>query len=603
MKRLLQLLDPKEHSLKTKMTVAFLAISILSVILTASISNYYYNRAIVIDFQNVSLEATKRLSYQVQFYIKQITRSTGPLIGSDLIQEWIHHTNPNSQDLELQIEGELRRFIGFNCRECIAMFLESTDQRLISMSNIPFKINYDNSEHWYGHPIEKQSVMLPVIEKHLYGGRDTPVLSLLVPIFSNRNGELKGRLVIDLGLKEMDQIFSQSNLGQRGVFFILSEKQMVVYHLNHEWIGKHLSNTGLQEIDLSYQNTASIQVIDGVKMLIGRGIVTQNGWYIVTAVPFDEMASGLRVANITIIVFLCAIVLLIVSVVPVYVNNMLRPIHTLVRHLEVVERGNLEVRAAVEGRDEIQILNVRFNQMLESLTTLIQTVAALELKEVRLQLHQKEAQIKALQHQVNPHFLYNTLDIVKSMAYLGKNEMVVSMTHNLADFYRYNVKHSDTKVTLKDELTHLKTYLDIIHIRFPDNFKSESVINERYLNCEIIKFSLQPIVENAVKYAIESSFGDGIIRINAFESDGDLFIEIADNGEGIEAELLSEIQEDLKYITKNVNKEFIKRHQVGISNVHARMILEYGPNYGVNIVSFIGRGTIVTLKIPFKLVT
>jgi two-component system sensor histidine kinase YesM len=142
--------------------------------------------------------------------------------------------------------------------------------------------------------------------------------------------------------------------------------------------------------------------------------------------------------------------------------------------------------------------------------------------------------------------------------------------------------------------------LEIIHIRFPDNFTSRLYVHEKFHHCPVVKLILQPILENAVKYAIEPMEGAGTIIVSAYDDKQDLVIEIADNGPGIEEDRLQEIEHKLNKSSAQEVETYDDSESLGITNVHTRLVLKYGPGYGVHIESFAGRGTVVSLRMPMN---
>lgn len=268
--------------------------------------------------------------------------------------------------------------------------------------------------------------------------------------------------------------------------------------------------------------------------------------------------------------------------------------------MEKLQTGDLSVRAKIiPGRDEIHMLSLSFNRMAERLSELVNTVYSMELTEVQMKLLQKEATIQALQNQINPHLLYNTLDIIKSIAFLEQVPKIERIAENLAALYRFTAKFDQSEISLKEELENLKKYLEIIHIRYTKNFESKVNIDEKYLQASIIKLSIQPLVENAVKYAVEPRYGKAAIIVSAYPEEGDLIIEVGDNGSGIEQVLLQTLQKRLASITNQPNASMKTDGSLGLVNVHNRLVLSYGRAYGIKVHSFFGRGTVVSVRIPF----
>jgi two-component system sensor histidine kinase YesM len=268
--------------------------------------------------------------------------------------------------------------------------------------------------------------------------------------------------------------------------------------------------------------------------------------------------------------------------------------------MEKLQTGDLTVRAPVTpGNDEIQLLSLSFNRMAGRLSELVNTVYKMELKEAQTQLLQKETTIQALQNQINPHLLYNTLDIIKSIAYLEGVPKIEKMAENLASLYRFTARLDQSEISFAEELDQLKRYLEIIHIRYTRHFESNVYVDDKYKHARIIKLSIQPIVENAVKYAVEPRNGKAAVMVSAYPEGNDLIIEIADNGSGIDPMILQNLKERLMMITKQPNHRVKASESLGLTNVHSRLVLYYGQEYGVDIHSFPNQGTVISVRIPF----
>jgi two-component system sensor histidine kinase YesM len=589
-----------KFSFKTKMVIGFLSVSLLAVILMAILSHSYYSNATKEDFFTISKQATDSLNHQTEFYLQQLSQSTATLIVTDEIQQWLTEKGLYSFSYIREIEEELQRYVALNHDEVSSMLLMSLDKRIISITGNSFtgKPLYE-SNPWYNIPFSTEMMILPTRRSVYSSSYGDPIISVAIPIYSKKDLNVIGRLIIELTLREIENIFGQSKLGETGSFFIVSSDDKIVYHPNKKWMGLDRDQTGLAS--LQFTKETSVQQWQGKEVLVTYTPSVITNWYTVALVPYDEMANGLNIARNSTTIVVVFLALGIIMIVPVLSNRFVQPIRNLKGLMHKVEEGNLKVKAeAHPGKDEVQQLNKGFNRMTERLQQLVETVSSLRLKEVHIRLRQKEALIQALQNQINPHFLYNTLDIMKSIAYLERVPMIETMAGNLADVFRYTARISDAEVTLQDELTHLKKYLEIVHIRFPKNFQSYLYVNDKYISCSIMKLTIQPIVENAVKYAVEASGGKGMIVVSAYSNKEDLVIEIADNGSGISQEKLEELNDKLTYISQHINDEYVDEESLGIPNVHARLVLKYGHQYGLSVNSFADRGTVVSIRIPFR---
>lgn len=422
----------------------------------------------------------------------------------------------------------------------------------------------------------------------------------MIPVFKIESLEVIGQLVIDFSTAEIQAALDTVNKNN-SEFFILAPDDTIVYHSTTDLLGIPRSQTGLSKLKLDGQHTTTIQTWRDKKMLVSVSPSEMIGWNFVTLVTYASMAGGLNAARNATLFSFAIISVSILILVPILSGRLVRPIVILKKLMSHVANGDTSVRAEINGsRDEFQDLSLSFNRMVGKLKELMETVFHLRLKEMQFALKQKEAVVRALQNQINPHLLYNSLDLIKSIAYMEGNERIEKLSRNLAGIYRYNAKFSDEEVTLQDELNHLTKYLEIVKIRFPIQFQSKIYVNEWFVHCSCVKLILQPIAENAVKFAVEPKGGDSVIIISAYEQSGDLIIEIADNGPGIPAWRLQQLHEQLAAISENCMMETIQNESLGIANVHARLVLKYGESYGLRLNSFEARGTVVSIRIPLR---
>ncbi|WP_248926058.1 cache domain-containing sensor histidine kinase [Paenibacillus hamazuiensis] len=589
------------YSIKTKLTVAFLLVGLLTILIMGLLSYTYYSAGIKRDFYRISQEATLRLNHHIEFYLYQLAKSTSSVAKDDLVQMWLLHGHGFSLEQKVEVQNVLRRYVALNYPEIIGMFLLTPDGRTLAMSNLSvIRDDVFNEEPWSHNGFQEK---VSVISTHTvkYTSGDVRVLSLETPIYSIANMDYLGKLVIDFHLEEIRRTFEKADLAPEGRFFIVSDQDTIVYYPEYSWLGVPRSQTKLGKLNLSDNESASIQQWEGKKTLVAATKSETTGWTFVSVVPFDEMASATKNTPNAMLIAFVIIGLCIVLAVPFLSRAFVQPILHLRQVMSSVERGDLTVRATqVSGHDEFQYLNRSFNTMIERINELLQTVSSLKLREVSLQLREKEALVKALQNQINPHFLYNSLDIIKSMAYLEDMPEIVTMARGLADFYRYTAQDTNAFVKLEEELNQLKHYLSIVHIRFPGAFRSQFSVNDKFMQCRIPKLIIQPIVENAVKYAIEPKAGKGSIIVNAFDSGPYLVIEVADNGPGILPDRLEQIHATLAQITENGQRGYGAHQSLGMANVHARIVLQYGREYGLSLDSFEGRGTVVSIRLPLS---
>lgn len=588
--------------IKVSMVVLFLGISLLSMILMGIFSHFNYSNTVKKDFHTVTDEATKRLNHHIEFYFEQLSKTTKTLVKEEPIQSWFDGSRSINIFEADEIEAMLRRHVALNYSEVAGVFLMSTDKRVLAMRSYNSSGENFSTEPWFAISFSDQRVLIPTHTITYPQQMGMSVISMLNPVYSSSSLAPIGFLVMDLGLNEIEATFERSKLGNTGQFMLLSQDDTIVYHPVKEWRGRKLADTPLGQLGTPAEGGVSIRTYNGEKVLVSTSSSKVLGWRVVAIVPFDEMASGLYSARNSTIIAFALIAVMVMFLVPLVSNLFVTPVLHLKHNMNRVFQGDYKTRAEFQqGMNEFQKLNYSFNKMVEQLDNQLNTISNLKLQDVHTRLRQKEAYIQALQNQINPHLLYNSLDVIKSIGYLNNDDLVVSMAANLADVYRYTAKISDNEVSLKDELTILEKYLEITHIRFPKKFFSQITVNPKFHDCLLVKLTVQPIVENAVKYAVEPRAGDAAILVSAYDDKDDLVIEIADNGGGISESKLAELTQGLKDISENVNnEEFIQTESLGIRNVHTRLFLKYGEGYGLSLTSFPDRGTVVSIRIPFS---
>jgi sensor histidine kinase YesM len=280
-------------------------------------------------------------------------------------------------------------------------------------------------------------------------------------------------------------------------------------------------------------------------------------------------------------------------------HNITSPLRKLMIKMKRVEKGELSGRMKYTGNAEIDLLNRIYNNMLDSINKLITEVYESKLAE-------KNSKISALQSQINPHFLYNTLNIMKSISRIKGVEEVAEISESLADLFKYSMKHLKKPVPLKDELEHVENYMRIQQYRFGERFSLTSEIPDNLLQASVPKLTVQPIIENAVNHGLSNVKGGGLIDLkvrlttqkNKKKLEDILIITVTDNGQGMNEETLTKLQGKLH--SSKLTRYDDDQGGIGLVNIQQRIQLLHGPNYGLKIDSVLDKGTTVMLELPFN---
>ena len=262
-----------------------------------------------------------------------------------------------------------------------------------------------------------------------------------------------------------------------------------------------------------------------------------------------------------------------------------RPIRRLTQVTDQVAKGNLTVRSDVTGGLEARVLSDSMNTMIDKINELLEQVKT---EQVRL----RKAEFELLQSQINPHFLYNTLDAIVWLAEAGEQKKVVSMVGSLSDFFRISLNQGQDILDVREELQHVRSYLEIQQMRYQDILQYEICVPEELYSSRIPKITLQPLVENALYHGIKNKRGKGMIRIDGEMEDSDCILRITDNGRGMTPERLGQVREGIR------NRNACETEIYGLYNVNERIRLNFGEKYGITITSTYGEGTCVTVRLP-----
>lgn len=263
------------------------------------------------------------------------------------------------------------------------------------------------------------------------------------------------------------------------------------------------------------------------------------------------------------------------------------PIRKLSEATKQAGSGDFAVRAQEDSDDELAVLNTSFNQMLEKIGQLVE--------DIRIeQMNLRQAELKLLQAQINPHFLYNTLDSIIWLAEAGEKDQVVQVVSALSDFFRTTLSKGRDYITLQEEATHIRSYLQIQRIRYRDILEYDIRIPQELMQYPILKLTLQPLVENALYHGIKNKRGVGHITVTGRSEEEKLIFCVRDDGIGMSSTQLDHV----RAMVRGERQDSEVSSGFGLFNVNQRLQLNYGAEYGLDIDSVYEEGTLATVVIP-----
>lgn len=451
-----------------------------------------------------------------------------------------------------------------------------------------------STQEWYQKAVDNpKELAVTGPNRHLFFSvSNEPTLSLSRVVQNYKDGSFLGVILIDVNLNEIGKICEsfQTSKDREGTLCILNEKGEMVYEQQdgRETLG--LGNTQNQEqLNQAIEKDADGYFktdINGRQYLVTVGNMEETGWKILNFRSYGDTTEVLR--NTTMII--CSVVLLVLILTLFALDGILtgiiRPLNRLQKHMERVDLENLNQQVKIESDDEIGKLSRNFNSMLERIDNLKEQV-------VQEQENKRRYELQALQAQINPHFLYNTLDSIIWMAETH-DPNIVPMTEALAKLFRISLNKGNEEIILKKEIEHVKNYLIIQSMRYGEKFTYEIDVEKEVEKCRIIKLILQPIVENCIYHGIKMKKGTGHIHIRCFRENDLLKIQVQDDGCGMTGEVCDKILSD------EVVPENISGSGIGVKNVNERIQLRFGKAYGLKYYSQLGEGTTVVYTLPFE---
>ena len=416
----------------------------------------------------------------------------------------------------------------------------------------------------------KSDEMFTVLPLHKTNA--TEVFSVIRKLRSYEDMKVNGIVRIDMKKRLLDEICSKTRMKQDTV--MLFDKNRKMFYSFGNYPEKNVIKMLEETI---YPGTGSFQIHpQGERLNVSQLYSPYLDMYIAYLVPQDVLMKDLNFLG-RIAVFLVllggglGIGLAIGSA-----RVMSRGVSKVMEGMRQAEAGNLDVEIQVEGNDEIGIIAEGLNHMVKQMKILLEEKAQIEIKK-------KEADMMMLQRQIRPHFLYNTLDGIRMKALLNQDMDTADMIEKLSLLLRRTTDIKTDYVTVQEELEYVRYYIELQNIRFRYKFQLMQDIPEPIKNLTIPKFSLQPLIENAVHHGLEKRRQNRQIRIEAREEDGIVFIVVKDNGQGINRERLEEIRQTLN------QPDMRESEHIGLNNINIRLKLLYGKEYGLSIDSEEGK--------------
>ena len=413
------------------------------------------------------------------------------------------------------------------------------------------------------------------------------VVSLSRQVEMTRAGAIEsGVLLVDMSFGGIEQICKDVDLSSTGYLYLIDGDGEIIYHPRQQLIYAGL----LEENNLAaagYTDGSHQETFGGTRREVTVKTVGYTGWKLAGVVPSENLWDNYG----QLVLFFLFVVLFSVFLL-VFVNLRLSewitaPVKKLDRAVKELEHGSTEVDFDVGGPGEVEHLSHSIRSMVSTMRHLMDDI-------IEQEEQKRRSELEVLQSQINPHFLYNTLDSVIWMTENGRTDDAVVMLTSLARFFRISLSRGSSIIPIRDELEHARHYLTIQKMRYKNKFSATITAEDGVESLYTIKLIVQPILENAIYHGMAYADGDGEITVRAFRDGGDVLIEVSDNGPGMPEEVV----ESLLDPNGPAAAAGAKGSGIGFRNVHRRIRLTFGADYGLTIFSEPDDGTTVRIRLP-----
>ncbi|MDU0202336.1 cache domain-containing sensor histidine kinase [Paenibacillus sp. MAH-36] len=571
-------------------------------LLIISVIIYLFSiQAVKNEYQSSSNLILTNLSFNIDQYLQSIEKGTlnaqmdGQLQGA--LEHWTIAGDDSGNDQMIVYGNIIEHFIS-----SIEMTIKNVDSvQIYAGSRMFYSMNFNRSDYdvkdfthedWYLQTQQKAGGIVLFgahLPFHRVNAKES-VISIARVINKVGSKQPIGVMLIDIRLDSLREILKLSEDRKRN-FIIIDDKGGVIYNSNRNQSISNLSATLKEQAIQSVLNneTGSFYAnFSGVNSYINFVTSSYSGWKVIQYIDEKEMTKQ---ADILIkIVLTLAFLSLGTALLFMFILSarVTKPIILLSRQVKLVGLGKFDVDLSSDRQDEFGVLYQGIRKMVEDLQSYIERSAT-------AMVQQKIAQFGALKSQINPHFLANVLESIQMKAVINGQREISEMVGMIGRLFRIQIQTGKETASLREELEHIRLYVKIQQLRFGDKIQYSEKLAEESADIQVIHFSLQPLVENAIVHGLERLSGPGLLEVSTVKSGNDMLIMIKDNGVGMDEEKLQQLQLRLAQPSNTLDEAHI-----GIKNVHDRICFYFGEQYGLTLYSQAGQGTTVIIRLPIK---
>ncbi len=587
MKKIKKLLSHRRKKIRSMQMTISVSFTLLSVCCMCFLGVMLYQQFSK-KAENLTVENSRQLINQTAINLEDYLRNMRR-ISDAMYYSVIKNTDIGSESLE----DAMTLLYEANKDKLISVACYTNDGKLTEASPIATEKNGVDvkSQKWFqdaAGELENFHFSTP----HVQNLFDDPsyryywVVSLSRTVELTRNGSsMQGVLLVDMNYSSIEQLLEKANTDTSGEYvYLMASDGEIIYHPKQNLIPMGLYQENNDKA-AGYEDSTVKENFHGEKRLVTVKTISYTGWKLVSVVPMKPFSMGMTGMRNLVVLLVALTVLAVVILNQMVSARISKPLRRLNNSVKEWETGNMDPDIYIGGSMEVEHLGKTLRSTVAQIRQLMDDI-------VVEQEEKRKSELDALQSQINPHFLYNTLDSIVWMITGERYDDAVFMITQLASLFRISLSKGKTVIRIEDEVKHAQNYMNIQKIRYKNSFEIDFQIEEEILDGCIVKLVLQPLLENAIYYGMEFMDGEGEIHVRGYRKDGDIYLEVEDNGLGMPEEEAAELLN---------GKERPHKHGsgVGLVNVHSRLKLRFGEGYGLIIHSCSDEGMLVQIHIPY----
>lgn len=581
--------------LKSKLMIAFIGLIVVPIICLG-----YFTTRITSDvIRDTAVKSAVRSNEQViknlDNFLQMLAKLSEYPITDKEVQEILSKQNLEHDSFDyaaMNNMGKLNEFVYYkilsfsNMIDSAALY-QAGSNKIFGRSPTDF-LNIDYSpkdEEWFQKIIERQGAhtIIGIHREKQLSPKQEYVVSVGRSIVEPGTRKLNGVIVINVGIRKLEKLWLDTRLTAHSQFYLVDQDNKVIFSKDNTQVNQDIYHVLDGKINL-HSSTYEVLEINGKKFYIISSASEFSGWKAITVIPQEELFSYITVIFRITSINTLFIILLSIIIAIFIATSITKPLYELNQKMKKVREGNMDVSIDIRGGEVGEISNT-VQQMLNKINQLIQKI-------YKEEEEKRHAEMLALQAQINPHFLYNTLNTIKWMAHIQGVIGIENAIASLSSVLSFIAKTDGDFISIEEEIRFIRDYIKILNLRYYNKFQVAYEIDEEVYRYKTLKFLLQPVIENAVFHGFEGLDKKGEVNIKIFVSNDRVIFKVRDNGRGIEESVLRGILQD------NGHESHRKLNAIGLSNVARRIKLHFGEQYGVSIDSIYGQGTEVTIEIP-----